>query len=285
MPPSSQDVVEVASVLPRAQLRCWPTQVLDTTEVGIDLLMPIRLGLFIPAYHAARTLKSVVARLPGRLVEQLTQILIIDDASTDGTWGVIQELAESNPKITAIQHDYNRGYGGVNKAALTWFLRERIDAYAVLHGDLQYAPEETHALLTPIVAGDADIVLGSRMIAGALRGGMPVDRWMANRMLTWLMNRALGTSLSDCHTGFFSCRSRAISALDPIAFSDGHEFSAELVLRASGAGLKIREVPVTTHYGSESRSCSRLVAAKYAGNVIRMVGTRPGTASSRSDQM
>lgn len=228
-------------------------------------------AIFVPAYQAGATLDRVVRRIPDALLERSTAVLVRDDASSDGTWEVAQRLVADNPKLIALRNDSNLGFGGNNKAGYRWMRAAGIDAYAVLHGDLQYDPELLDAILEPILAGAAEVVLGSRMSGHPLRGGMPIERWLSNKGLTWLMNRRLGLRLTDYHTGLVAFSRTAIDQLEVDTLSDGHEFSAEILVRAAARGFRISEVPVPTHYPPDSRSCSRLTGARYAWHVVRLL--------------
>jgi glycosyltransferase involved in cell wall biosynthesis len=226
-------------------------------------------GIFIPAYQAQTTLARVVRRIPDALLEKSRAVLVRDDASSDGTWEIAQRLVAGNPKLIALRNDSNLGFGGNNKAGYRWMRAVGVDAYAVLHGDLQYDPELLDQILEPILAGTTDVVLGSRMSGHPLRGGMPIERWLCNKALTWLMNRRLGLRLTDYHTGLVAFSCPAIDELEVDGLSDGHEFTAEILIRAATRGLRIRELPVPTHYPPDSRSCSRWTGVRYAWHVVR----------------
>jgi glycosyltransferase involved in cell wall biosynthesis len=234
---------------------------------------PTTYAIFIPAFQAEVTLARVVNRIPAPVLAGSAAVLIRDDASKDRTWEVATDLAAANAKLVVVRSPVNLGFGGTNKAAFAWMLEAGVDAFAVLHGDLQYDPESVADILEPILSGEADIVLGSRMSGHPLRGGMPWERWICNMFLTWLMNWRLGQSLTDYHTGLVGFRTMSLQTLDITSLSNGHELTAEVLIRAAQEGLRIRERSIATHYLGESRSLSRLVGVKYAWNVIKMMCT------------
>ncbi len=240
------------------------------------------LAVFIPAFEAEHTLRRVVARIPESSRDRLQMILIQDDASTDETAAVAADIAAQVDKVHAFRNERNLGYGGTIKRAHERMVSAGIDAYVMVHSDLQHDPELVDSMLAPICAGTADIVLGSRMMGGALRGGMPISRWAANRFLTWRLNRVLGLNLTDYHTGYVAATSAAMSEVDIGSCGDGHELTAEVLVRAAAASLSILEVHVPTHYDSASRSCSIANSTRYAVEVLRMTSRLSGKPTQGS---
>lgn len=239
--------------------------------MSAQLSSQLRVAIFIPAYEAERTICEVVGRIPADVHDSIDQILVLDDASRDRTFAIGRDLERRDPKVTVLRNRENLGYGGTNKRAYRLLARRGIDAYVVLHGDCQYAPEHIADLIEPLRSGSADIVLGSRILAGALAGGMPPYKWLGNRLLTAAMNRCLRLDLTDYHTGYVAT---TCAALETIAFescSDGHEISAELLVRAAAAGLRIVEVPTPTYYGPGARSMSLGASCRYGANVLRLL--------------
>lgn len=229
------------------------------------------LAIFIPAYQAQRTIAELVNRIPPDVHDLVDVIHIRDDASTDSTWPIISALAKTDSKIAAVRNDRNLGFGGTNKVGFSWMRDNGIDAYIVIHGDLQYDPANTTRVLRPIVEGDADIVLGSRMIHKPLRHGMPLDRWLANKFLTRRLNAVLGLKLTDYHTGLVALRCAAIEPQAMDSYSNGHELTAELLVDAALNKRQIIEVSIDANYHSDARSCSRLTGVRYSINVLRLL--------------
>jgi glycosyltransferase involved in cell wall biosynthesis len=231
----------------------------------------MRVAIFIPAYEAERTLCEVVGRIPPDVRDSIDEILVLDDASRDRTLAVGRDLARRDPKVTVLRNRENLGYGGTNKRAYSLLARRGIDAYVVLHGDCQYAPEHIADLIEPLRGGTADIVLGSRILAGARAGGMPRYKLLGNRLLTTAMNRCLRLDLTDYHTGYVATTCAALDTIDFESCSDGHEISAEFLVRAAAAGLRIVEVPTPTYYGPGTRSMSLGASCCYGANVLRLL--------------
>jgi glycosyltransferase involved in cell wall biosynthesis len=232
---------------------------------------PPRLLIFVVAYYAETTLKAVLERIPGRVFEDYDcEILVVDDASEDRTFAIGRAYQEDHPeiRITVLRNAYNQGYGGNQKVGYTYAMAEGFDFVAMVHGDGQYAPEELPRLLEPLRANVADAVFGSRMLTrfGALRGGMPIYKYVGNRVLTWVQNLLLRTSFSEFHSGY---RIYSVAALRRIPFqlnSNEFHFDTEIILQLLNAGARIEERPIPTYYGDE---ICRVAGLRYAFNVIR----------------
>jgi glycosyltransferase involved in cell wall biosynthesis len=229
-----------------------------------------RLLVFVIAYHAEATLKRVLERIPASIFELLdTEILVVDDASTDRTFEIGNAYRADHPEapLTVLRNEYNQGYGGNQKVGYAYAIAGGFDYVAMVHGDGQYAPEELPRLVEPLLAGSAEAVFGSRMMTrfGALRGGMPLYKFMGNRVLSFAQNRLLGTRLSEFHSGY---RIYAVSALAQIPFqlnSNDFHFDTEIIIQLLNAGLRIRELPIPTYYGDE---ISRVNGLRYARDVM-----------------
>src|SRR5438105_7643277 len=158
-----------------------------------------RLLIFIVAYNAATTIEKVLNRIPRTLQSQDVEILIIDDSSKDDTFlnGLRYQQRHSAFKITVLRTPQNQGYGGNQKLGYRYAIDNGFDIVALIHGDGQYAPEKLSALLKPLIADEADAVLGSRMIenGAARRGGMPFYKRIGNRILTAFENKFIGARL------------------------------------------------------------------------------------------
>jgi glycosyltransferase involved in cell wall biosynthesis len=214
-----------------------------------------RLLVFIVAYYAESTLTSVLERIPAQVRDDYDcEILVVDDASEDRTFALGREYQQAHPEIrmTVLRNELNQGYGGNQKIGYTFAIEHGFDVVVLLHGDGQYAPEEMPQLLAPLRDG-ADAVFGSRMMTpfGALRGGMPLYKYVGNRVLTAMQNALLRTRLSEFHSGY---RAYSVSALRRIRFalnSDDFHFDTEIIIQLLNAQQKIAEVPIPTHYGDE----------------------------------
>jgi glycosyltransferase involved in cell wall biosynthesis/2-polyprenyl-3-methyl-5-hydroxy-6-metoxy-1,4-benzoquinol methylase len=215
-----------------------------------------RLLVFIVAYYAESTLTSVLERIPAQVRDDYDcEILVVDDASEDRTYALGREYQRAHPEIrmTVLRNELNQGYGGNQKIGYTFAVERGFDIVVLLHGDGQYAPEEMPRLLTPLRDREADAVFGSRMMTafGALRGGMPLYKYVGNRALTTMQNALLRTCLSEFHSGY---RAYSVPALRRIRFplnSNDFHFDTEIIIQLLNAGQRIVEVPIPTHYGDE----------------------------------
>ena len=154
-----------------------------------------KIVVVMPAYNAEKTLRQTWDELPHDLVDE---VVLVDDASSDSTIKVAQELS-----IKAIAHPKNIGYGANQKTCYREALRLGADVVVMIHPDYQYSPRLVTAMASMIVSGHYDVVLGSRILGGnAIKGGMPLYKYVANRVLTFVENMALGVKLSEYHTGF-----------------------------------------------------------------------------------
>ncbi|HWP04536.1 MAG TPA: bifunctional glycosyltransferase/class I SAM-dependent methyltransferase [Polyangiaceae bacterium] len=229
-----------------------------------------RVVIFIVAYYAESTLKAVLERIPSSLFDDYDcSILVVDDASEDRTLEVGREYQREHPTIplTVLRNEYNQGYGGNQKVGYTHAIAEGADAVALLHGDGQYAPEELPKLLAPICRGEADAVFGSRMMErfGALRGGMPLYKYVGNKILTTVQNQLLDSKLSEFHSGY---RVYSVPFLNRLQFklnSNDFHFDSEIIIQFLNAGGRIRELPIPTYYGDE---ICRVNGMKYAKDVV-----------------
>jgi glycosyltransferase involved in cell wall biosynthesis len=231
---------------------------------------PPRLVIAIPAYNAARTLESVFDRIPAPVARRTACYVVVNDGSTDGTAAVARRLGERFPTIDLIEHEQNRGYGGAAQTGLSRALERGADLVVWLHADGQYAPESIPDLLAPLEACQADIVQGSRFRAGgALRGGMPLYKFVANRVLTWMENRVFGLRLAEYHSGYMLYRREALEAIPFRAFAPrGFVFDQEMMVAARILGLRVVDLPIPTRYAGE---VSHLRPIPYGIAVLRLM--------------
>lgn len=214
-----------------------------------------RILIFVVAYNAETTLEDVLGRIPRALHCPNVEVLVIDDSSSDATFS--RALAYRSPvsdfRVTILRTPENQGYGGNQKLGYRYAIDHGFDVVALLHGDGQYAPEKLPELLAPLLRGEADAVFGSRMLkkSDALKGGMPLYKWIANQALTAFQNRLLGTQLSEFHPGY---RLFSTDALRQIPFernSGGFHFDTEIIVQLVKQDLRIVELPIPTYYGDE----------------------------------
>jgi glycosyltransferase involved in cell wall biosynthesis len=229
-----------------------------------------KLLVFVIAYFAESTLKQVLERIPEQVFRDYDcEILVVDDASEDRTFAVGREYQSSHPDIrmTVLRNEYNQGYGGNQKVGYAFAIANGFDFVAMVHGDGQYAPEELPKLLEPLRKGEAEAVFGSRMMTrlGALKGGMPLYKYVGNKVLTTCQNALLGTKLSEFHSGY---RIYSVEALKGIRYrlnSNDFHFDTEIIIQLLNAGARIVERPIPTYYGDE---ICRVNGMKYAKDVM-----------------
>ncbi len=233
--------------------------------------MKQRVLVFIVAYNAQATIKDVVSRIPRSLGDKYdVEVLIIDDASQDATFEVGHRLSldQTGPlKLRVLFNPVNQGYGGNQKLGYHYAIENGFDFVALVHGDGQYAPECLPDLLEPLSKGEADAVFGSRMLTprAALRGGMPMYKYVGNKILTWLENRLLKANLSEFHSGYRIYSTRALGALPFDCNTNDFHFDTEIIIQLLIAKLRIVELPIPTYYGDEICHVNGL---KYALDVL-----------------
>ena len=233
-----------------------------------------RIGILVVAYNAAATLADVLDRIPKQFRSRITQVFVCDDASDDSTYlvGLGYKQVSSDLPLTIIRHPRNLGYGGNQKAGYQLAIEHGLDIIVLLHGDGQYAPECLAEIVGPLERGECDAVMGSRMMikGDARKGGMPLYKYLGNRILTRFENAVLGTSLSEFHSGY---RAYSVKALSSIPFernSDGFNFDTQVIIQLVDAGKRIVEVPIPTYYGDEICYVDGLKYARdVAGDVVR----------------
>ncbi len=228
----------------------------------------MKIGILIVAYNAQETLTRVLDRIPADFLKQIDAILVCDDASTDDTHNVgLRYQSKSQLPLTIVRHEINLGYGGNQKTGYQWALENNLDLVVLLHGDGQYAPEYLPQMVEPIVSGSADVVFGSRMIThgGARQGGMPLYKFVGNKILTTLQNRLAKVSLTEWHSGY---RAYSVASLRKINFlknSDYFDFDSQIILQMIGARQRIVEIEIPTFYGDE---ISRVNGIKYGIKIL-----------------
>lgn len=229
-----------------------------------------RVLIFIVAYEAAETIVPVLERIPADLPAGSTEILIIDDASDDQTFekalNFVRKEYKTHP-VTVLKNPRNQGYGGNQKLGFRYAIDEGFDYVVLLHGDGQYAPESIPALLEAFAREEADAVFGSRMLSafGALKGGMPLYKYVGNKILTKFQNHMLRSNLSEFHSGYRAYRVSALESLPFEANANVFHFDTEIIIQFLLAKHKIIEIPIPTYYGDE---ICRVNGIKYAWDVI-----------------
>lgn len=236
-----------------------------------------RVVVTMPAYNAAKTLLKTFEEIPHGLV---SEVILVDDCSHDDTVAVGSSL-----DIKVIRHPHNVGYGGNQKTCYLEALRDQADIVIMLHPDYQYDPRKIPEMIAPILNNQADIVLGSRFLGGgALKGGMPMYKFISNRFLTTMQNLVLNTNLSEFHTGYRAYSRRFLETVPFLRNSIAFVFDAEILCQAVYFGFRIAEIPVETRYFPEASSINFLNSVKYGLGVLGTLGkylaARSGLAQS-----
>src|SRR6516162_9747477 len=226
----------------------------------------VRIAVVMPAMNAARTLEQTVAGIPEGWADD---VILVDDKSTDETVEVARRLP-----IRVIWHPHNVGYGGNQKTCYLEALQRGADVVVMLHPDGQYEPSLIPRMVEPIVRGEADMVLGSRLaVPGAWRrSGMPRYKFVANRGLTIVENAILRTSFSELHTGYRAFSRKLLLTVPFLRNSIDFVFDSEMVMQAVHFGFRIVEVPARTRYFPEASSASARQSIVYGFKTLGAAG-------------
>lgn len=221
-----------------------------------------RLITVLPAYNAERTLEKTVQEVPQGLVDEF---VLVDDGSIDGTVRVAERLG-----IPFVRHPENRGYGGNQKTCYRAALDRGADIVVMLHPDYQYSPRLLGAMAWLVASDEFDVVLGSRILGrGALAGGMPLYKYVANRALTAFENIMLGVNLSEYHTGYRAFSRKVLETLPLDRNSDDFVFDNQVLAQAVAFGFRIGEISCPTRYFPEASSINFSRSVVYGVGVVR----------------
>jgi len=222
--------------------------------------------VFIPTRNTASTIEKTYRLIPEPIRAEAA-FIVVDNASSDNSIEVARQLG-----LPVIRHDRDRGYGGSNKTAFDYAKSIGADILVVLHSDCQYDPRIMNRLLEPVLAGEADVVFGSRIMGGgAMKGGMPWWKFVANRFLTWLENLATDAQLSEYHSGY---RIYTMKVLKRIAYnqnSDNWIFDSEIIFQIINAGFSIKELPIPTTYSGPISSISFFTGVVYGLSIFWLI--------------
>ena len=225
------------------------------------MLLGKRIIVIMPAYHAGRTLEATWRDLPHDIVDQ---VVVVDDASDDDTVAVARALG-----LDVILHPHNMGYGANQKTCYKEALARSADIVVMVHPDYQYDPRLVTAMAGMVASGIYDMVIGSRILgSGALRGGMPIWKYFANRLLTTFENIMLGAHLSEYHTGYRAYSRALLDALPWQRNSDDFVFDNQILAQAIVGRYGIGEVSVPTRYFAEASSIGFRRSVRYGFGVI-----------------
>ncbi len=234
-----------------------------------DWLENSRIIIVMPAYNVEKLIKNTINRIPKEFMKIINKLIIINDGSIDNTQEMIDDLIKKNSKIECIKHIKNKGYGATQKTGFNRALELNADVVILLHSDGQYAPELLLKLVSPFFEENADVVLGSRILGkGALKGGMPLYKYLGNKFLTFIENMAYGLKVSEYHSGYMLYSKNALRKIPFNKLSNTFHFDGEMVMMSGKKHLKFKEVPISTTYADES---SNLNSIKYGLNVFKII--------------
>jgi glycosyltransferase involved in cell wall biosynthesis len=217
-----------------------------------------KIVVVMPAYNAGRTLKKTYEEVAAQSI--VDRIILVDDRSTDDTVAVANEI----PDLMVHVHEVNKGYGGNQKSCYRLALAEGADVVIMIHPDYQYTPKLIPAMAGMIVSGIYDCVLGSRILGGgALAGGMPLYKYVANRFLTATENLLIGAKLSEYHTGYRAFSRSLLEKLPLDKNSDDFIFDNQMLAQIFWSGAKVGEVSCPTLYHDDASSINFVRSSKY----------------------
>jgi len=220
-----------------------------------------RIAVVLPAYNAAKTLRRTVEELPRDVVDD---IILVDDLSIDDTVRIGHEL-----NLFVAQHESNRGYGANQKTCYTIALERNADIIVMVHPDYQYSPRLVAAMAGMISSGEFDVALGSRILGvGALKGGMPLYKYVANRILSFVQNILVSYKLSEYHTGYRAFSREVLKSLPLRANSNDFVFDNEMLSQAIFFGFRIGEISCPTRYFPEASSINLKRSIVYGVGVL-----------------
>jgi glycosyltransferase involved in cell wall biosynthesis len=229
----------------------------------------VKICVLIPAYNAAKTLGEVLQRID--LPSSNDEIIVVDDGSHDGT----AQVAQMDPRVFLHQHSMNQGYGAVSATLYNLAIQSGADITVNVHSDGAHFPEDIPAVIQPILAGQADMVvgsrtqgiilasprvLGSRVIGASLLGPMPFHRFVPNLVLTTFQNLCYGTRFHTFHDGFRACTRRTLQVVPYADLTTWYQYDTEFLLAAHERGLRIVEVPVQSFYSPHAGSATPSIA-------------------------
>ena len=225
------------------------------------MIYGLRVAVILPAYNAEKTLQRTVAEIPRDIVDD---IILTDDASRDQTAALSRELG-----LHTLVHDKNRGYGGNQKTCYAAALARGADIIIMVHPDYQYSPRLIGAMAGMIASGHYDCVLGSRILGGgALKGGMPLWKYIANRALTLAENLLINQKLSEYHTGYRAFSRRLLESLPLAQCSDDFVFDNQMLVQIADRGFTMGEISCPTRYFEEASSINFRRSVVYGFGVL-----------------
>lgn len=223
-----------------------------------------KIVVVLPAYNAALTLEKTYREIPFPLVDE---VILVDDNSRDNTSEIGKQLGIRH----IVVHEKNKGYGGNQKTCYNKALELNADIVIMLHPDYQYTPKLIPSMAYMIANDVYPVVFGSRILGkGALKGGMPLYKYIANRILTLTQNLLMGQKLSEYHTGYRAFHSKVLRDVDYMKNSDDFVFDNEIVSQIFAKGYEVAEITCPTAYFPEASSINFKRSVKYGLGVLRV---------------
>src|SRR6201994_1336861 len=228
---------------------------------GRPMLNHKKVVVSLPPYTPAKTLRRTEEEIPRGIVDE---VILTDDASRDNTSDLAREMG-----LITIRHDHNRGYGGNQKTCYQAALARGADIVVMLHPDYQYTPKLVSAMASMIAYGEYDAVLVSRILGrGALQGGMPLYKYIANRGLTFIENLLISHKMSEYHTGYRAWSRELLQRLPLLSCSDDFVFDNQMIVQAIYFGFHVGEISCPTKYFEEASSINFQRSATYGFGVL-----------------
>ncbi|MDA2915349.1 glycosyltransferase family 2 protein [Nitrospinae bacterium AH_259_B05_G02_I21] len=222
--------------------------------------------VMMPAYNTASTIAKTYYDIPKEAVDE---IILVNDGSSDDTPQVAESLG-----ISVVAHEVNRGYGAAQKTGYAEALKRGADIVVMVHSDYQYDPTILMELVQPIASDEADMVTGTRIVGGsAVKEGMPLWKYVPNRILTKMENLFFGTNISDYHNGYRAYSREALEAIPFLRFSDKFDFDSEMLLHGAIRGFRIAEVPHPARYSAENSQMTFPQGVVYGLKILRLIST------------
>jgi glycosyltransferase involved in cell wall biosynthesis len=227
------------------------------------MLLKKKIVVVLPAYHAEKTLEKTYKEIPLDIVDE---VVLVDDCSDDGTVEEGKRLGIEH----IVVHEKNIGYGGNQKSCYAKALELGADIVVMLHPDYQYTPKLLTAMASMVASGEFDIVLASRILGtGALKGGMPLYKYISNRFLTMVENMLLGYKLSEYHTGYRAFSREVLETLPLVENSDDFVFDNQMLAQGIFFGFRLGEISCPTKYFPEASSIGFMRSVTYGLGVLK----------------
>ena len=213
--------------------------------------------IFIPAYNVEKQIPRVLKKIPFHLLSEYDiRILIIEDCSKDNTKKIVEDYLKNNKNnnlIQLVKNKKNQGYGGVQKIAFNYAIKNNFDFVIMLHGDDQYEAEMLPKFISNLLNNDVDAVFGSRFInpRDPLKGGMPFNRYIGNRVVTFIQNFIVGTKMTEFHSGYRSYKIEVLKKINFEKYTNDFYFDSEIIIQMFKSKFVIKEIPIATIYGDE----------------------------------